>query len=109
MKENDLNAGMQIAGNFPPVVNHATVALYDPQDGRIYHIHQTITFEGAEKPSEKQHMEEAFSLAQSAGCKIDGLKALHIGDFVPRSGYYRVDTKTMKLVETEFPKLAENQ
>lgn len=101
--KNNSNTEMQIAGKFPSVVNHATVAIYDPKDGHIYHIHQTITFEGGEKQNEKQHIEEAFSLAQSAGCKIEGLKALHIADFVPKSGYYRVDTKNAQLVEAEVP------
>lgn len=99
-KEYEQNHGLQVAGNAMAVTNLAMVALYDPRDGEIYHYHQSITFEGGDKPTIGQIKEDALLLAKQMGNKKAGLMALHLKDYVP--GIYRVDTKTKKMVEIDL-------
>jgi len=57
----------QTVGATPKVVANRTIALYDPQDGRIVHMHQVLTLEGARQLDPQQYEREARKHAPAAG------------------------------------------
>jgi hypothetical protein len=77
------------------------VALYDPDDGRVAHMHQVITLQGADPRSREENERRAFDAARQLGNSIEGLKALHVPDFLPQGSAYRVDLERRMLVEVE--------
>jgi hypothetical protein len=87
----------------PAVKSADIVALYDPVDGRVAHIHQSIILEGADRRSPEESERRAFDLAQRLGNNIDGLRALFVPDFRPGATAYRVDLEKHMLVELELP------
>jgi tRNA G37 N-methylase Trm5 len=100
----DLHCGIQSVGNTPAVAGIDAVALYEPRDGRIIHMHHVVVFEGARRQSHDELQRRAEEAAKGLGRKIDGLKTLHIQNFSPAPGkHYRVDAKKSVLVEEKVP------
>lgn len=92
-------------GQKPLKPEHVKICvLYDPEDGRIHHHHMVATFPGAEKVEEKEIERRTLARAASFGTDTAKLKALHVSekDCDP-SRRYKVDTKTLKLVELPIP------
>ena len=86
---------IQSAGKVAPLASIDAVVLYDPRDGTVMHLHHAITFEGARRGNQKR---QAIEAARRLGCKVDGLKLLHVRDFVPSAHEYRVDVERQELV-----------
>ena len=76
------------------------VALYDPINGSIRHMHHVVSMTGSlrNKPDEIEKV--AISNAKRFGHNVDNLKVLHIENFDP-SSQYRVDIKSEKLVKLQ--------
>ncbi len=88
-----------------PVATHA-IAIYDPRDGRIHHMHHVTVFEGAKVREKHLLEEEAMAHARRMGHDLSGLKVLHVSDFpAHRAGYYRVDPVKLTLEEVPAPPL----
>jgi hypothetical protein len=64
------------------IANHQACVVFDKKTGIISHIHQSITFEGAEAPSKEQFEARAKQLAR---------------EFAPGQPM-KVDTKSSRLV-----------
>src|SRR5215470_20417586 len=96
----ETHSEIQSAGNGLAVASIDTVALYDPRDGRIVHMHQVIAFEGVRRQNPDELHLRAAEAAKRFGCKVDCLKGLHVPNFSPAVGkIYRVDPKKPALVE----------
>ena len=89
----------QTVGATPKVVANRTIALYDPQDGRIVHMHQVLTLEGARQLDPQQYEREARKHAQRLGHPVQPLHALHIPDFRPSARALRVDLEKKVLID----------
>ena len=94
----DSSGGLQVAA-------HQTCVVFDKKTGKVAHIHDCITFEGAEIPS-KEHVESrAMQLtrqiaATRPGIKLDRLEVLHVKpEELEHVLGPRVDVKTRKLVQ----------
>ena len=94
----DSSGGLQVAA-------HQTCVVFDKKTGKVAHIHDCITFEGAEIPS-KEHVESrAMQLtrqiaATRPGIKLDRLEVLHVKpEELEHVLGTRVDVKTRKLVQ----------
>ena len=94
----DSSGGLQVAA-------HQTCVVFDNKTGKVAHIHDCITFEGAEIPS-KEHVESrAMQLtrqiaATRPGIKLDRLEVLHVKpEELEHVLGPRVDVKTRKLVQ----------
>jgi len=94
----DSSGGLQVAA-------HQTCVVFDKKTGKVAHIHDCITFEGAEIPS-KEHVESrAMQLtrqiaATRPGIKLDRLEVLHVKpEELEHVLGSRVDVKTRKLVQ----------
>jgi len=92
-------ATIQSAGTVPAIDGIHAVALYDAKDGRICHMHHTVTFTGVPKRTAEEHERHARAHAEKMGHKVAGLTTLHIPDFRPFAKHYRVDLKQKVLVE----------
>lgn len=72
----DSSTGLRVAG-------HQTCVVYDKKTGKVAHIHDCITFAGAELPP-KEHVEfRAMQLtrqfaASRPGIKLERLEVLHV-------------------------------
>jgi hypothetical protein len=99
------DAGMQTIGNAPAIQSIQAVALYDPADGRIVHMHHTIRFEGADERREEEQVQQATETARRLGHDVQRIKSLHVRDFKMSPRAYRVDVGRQVLVEEPPPPL----
>ena len=88
-----------VVGDVPRVIGVDTVALFDPQDGRVVHVHQITTFEGAERRRPEEQLKAAMEAAQRLGQDVEKLEALHAPDFQPGRSGFRVDLENRRLME----------
>lgn len=92
------------AGNVPAVAAIDVVALYDPADGHVMHMHHVITLEGAERRPREEQERSARDSADRLGCRgVYGLEVLHVPDFDPGDKTYSVDPEKRTLVEVSAP------
>jgi hypothetical protein len=79
---------------------HHACVVYDPQSGKIHHIHQVAVLPGAESPTQHEIEERALSLARKISPHVStGLKALHVApqSLKPRSRH-RVNLENLTIV-----------
>ncbi len=96
----DSSNGLQIA-------EHQTCVVFDKKTGGVAHIHDSITFAGAEPPTKDQFEARAMELARQLatrrrGLKLDRLEILHVHpDELEHVAAPWVDVKTRRLMQTE--------
>ena len=90
---------IQSAGSVPAIASIDAIALYDPRDGRVVHMHHVITFEGAKRRNVKEQERNAMESARRLGCGVDGLNVLHVPNFQPTSKAFQVDLEKQVLIE----------
>jgi hypothetical protein len=90
---------IQAAGEVPAVSYVAVIALYDPRDGRVAHMHHTMTLEGAQRRAPEEQEASARDAARRLGCDVGGLEALHVENLSPAGQQYAVDLSNRTLVE----------
>ena len=90
---------IQSVGTVPAIASINAIAVYDPFDGRIFHMHHEVVFEGANRPKADELVRSAMDSARRLGCKTDGLKVLHVPNFRPGQKAFRVDPEKQVLVE----------
>jgi len=90
------------AGTAPRVVDEHLVAVYDPKDGRVLHLHAWTVFEGGQSVSEEEAVEEALKVARQHGHRTEGAQTLHTTQGV--RGPHRVDLATLALVLLDRPR-----
>jgi hypothetical protein len=80
-------------------IAHRASVVYEENSGAIKHIHQTVTLEGGQVPTESE-MEQAALDILSKRIDVRGLKVLHVdaADIRPRVNY-RVDPQRRILME----------
>jgi len=66
--------------NGKPVNDDASrvCVLFDPQNGRVVHVHGVTTLDGGKKVSEAELEERTIARAKALGRSVSGLKALHL-------------------------------
>jgi len=74
------------------------VALYDPKDGRIRHIHSVTTLRGAKQVSQDQVISEAKGLASRRHKNVGALAIALSNDAEHISRPHRIDLKTKAFV-----------
>jgi len=80
-----------------------SIALYDPRDGTIFHMHHVMTMEGCNPRSLTDIENDAISFAQKLGHRTDNMKILHAPDNVNPFTKYRIDLSTLQFVEVAVP------
>ncbi len=74
--------------------------LYDPKSGKIAHIHQTITFEGARASTKEEIEAQARGYVSKQVAGREHLKAAHLGDVrFKRGNRYSIDANSGQLVD----------
>ena len=95
--------GIQSTGEMPAIASSDAVAVYDPRDGRVMHMHHVITFQGGHRFDESHQERDALEYARRLGCRVEGLATLRVRDFRPRHNRCFVDLKRKVLVELPLP------
>lgn len=103
--EQQTETSMQTTGSAPAIQSIQAVALYDPGDGRIVHMHHTIRFEGANERRVEEQVQQAIETARRLGHDVQRIKSLHVRDFKISPRAYRVDVGRQVLVEEPPPPL----
>ena len=76
--------------------------VFDPSDGKIHHIHEVVTLEGAEAVSDYEVEQRAVSLAAERGLDSSVLKAIHIDpEELAPGARYAVDPDELTLVRLD--------
>jgi hypothetical protein len=96
-------------GEIPPVASIDAVAIYDPADGRIVHMHQVITFKGAKRTSPEEQQRNALEHAQRLRGKVEGMATLHVPDFREGPGRCCVDLKKKTLIDLPLPSIVRDR
>ena len=89
------------AGGKQQTYTVTAVAVYDPESGRVHHIHHRVAFNGR-PPAAGQQTEDALAHAASAGHDVKKLATLMLKE-APAPGAYRVDPKKKVLVRLPTP------
>ncbi len=95
-------ANIANAGNAPKVTDEHFVAVYNPTDGTIVHLHTVRVFEGAKHVSQAQAEQEALEAARARGHNVGELETAHTKQLA-RHGRHRIDLETMSFVPLEEP------
>jgi hypothetical protein len=90
-------------GKAPKVSATHIVAVYDPADGRLLHLHHVVVFEGGKSISPKEAEREAIEHARRRGHNVAKLKTLLVRERLPGGGHFRVDVAKGKLIALEPP------
>lgn len=103
MKKEKILDIIESTGDMPAVASMDAVAVFDPEDGRVVHLHHVLTFKGAKRTTVEQQQKHALDYARRLGCKVEGLATLHVPDFQPAAGRCCVDLERKVLVEMPVP------
>ena len=96
------NSNAQV-GNVPKLKSIDTIVLYDPENGKIHHMHRVLNLEGC-SPLDPQEVEKNLILtAGKLGHNIEKLKILHTESLQDISGSYRVDIEKKTLIRLSEP------
>jgi hypothetical protein len=90
-------------GAVPKISDVHVVALYDPKNGRIRHVHTVTVFEGGRTINEKQAIEYARSHAADAGLKLENLEIKTSKDPTHGRVPHRIDLKSKEFVALPMP------
>ena len=104
MTINSKNSFVQSAGTPPQIEAIDVVALYDPKDGRVAHLHRVLTFAGAERRATQDQLRSAIDSARRLGRDVDALEAAFQADAEPGAAMYRVDLTTKALAQEPAPR-----
>ena len=98
MVENqDLGMFPQV-GDTPKMESVYGVAIYDPKNGAIRHMHHLILTSNTAASDPQTIEKEAISIAKRFGHDVDNLKIIHI-EKLDLNSKYRVDIESKKLVK----------
>ncbi len=89
-------------GKAPKVSANHVIAVYDPTDGRVLHLHEVVVFEGGKSVSREEAEREALEHARRRGHPVDRLKTLWVRERLA-GGHFRVDVAGGKLIASKPP------
>jgi len=96
--ENNIAGG----GNAPRIADIHVVAVYDPDSGKIAHLHTVTVFEGGRAVGEKEAVSAAMALARKAGHPVERLKTKVSKDAKHGRSPHKIDLKSGNFVPV-FP------
>ena len=80
-----------------------TCVVFDPNDGKIAHIHQEVTLQGGTAPAEAEIEKKVRGFVANKGRDLQGLRVAFVEDTRAKDKHYRMDSKTLKFVELPDP------
>ena len=82
------------------------LALYDPEDGKIVHMHTIVNMEGAPPVNYQEKEKEVLEYARrELERDITKLSVLHAPNLQDISANYYVNVQEKKLVKSQYRKL----
>jgi len=86
------------------IADRQTCVIFDGRTGRVAHVHESVTLEGAPSPSREEVEARAMELArdfapQLPWVELEHLELLHVPqEELPDGPVYEVDLSTRKIV-----------
>ena len=71
------------AGAGPKVSDTHVVAIYDPSDNRVIHLHHVVIFEGGKPVSKEDAESEALAAVRRNGIDDGAFRVVHISEELP--------------------------
>lgn len=93
-----VDLGMSAGKNIPSVEHVQVVALYDPNSGRIKHLHMVTTLSGATPLTQAEAIAEAKTRACRRNPKIEDLAVALSNDIEHGRRPHCIDLKTKSFV-----------
>jgi hypothetical protein len=90
-------------GKVPKTKSIRSIALYDANDGTIFHMHHIMTMEGCEPRDIADIENDAVQFAKKLGHNIENLKILHAPDSINPFAKYRIDLANLQFIELSNP------
>jgi hypothetical protein len=87
----------------PKTKSIRSVALYDPTDGIIHHMHHVMTMEGCEARKMTDIEKDAVQFAKKLGHSVEKLKVLDAPDTINPFAKYRIDISNLEFIELSSP------
>jgi hypothetical protein len=98
---------MKTNSPMPEMVSDKICVLYNPEDGRIVHVHRSSTLAGGKITTDKEVEVHAKENAAAAGHRVETLHVLHLpAEAYDTSKFFVVDVTEKRLVEREKPRHA---
>jgi len=92
-------SSMYYKGRPVPDDSSKVCILYDPDNGRVVHVHGVTVLEGENAINENELEERARSRATAVGRSISGLRALHLKiSEIPQGTSFTVNTEGTGLI-----------
>ena len=87
------------SGGTVPVKSSRACVVYEPDSGRISHIHEVVTLEGGEEPTEAQIEAFVMEMLKRMGKPTEKLNILHVpSESVQTHALLSVDPRTKSLI-----------
>lgn len=83
----------------PKVKSIRGVALYDPKDETIHHMHHVMTMEGCEPRDIVDIENDAVRFAKKLGHRVENLKILRAPASINPFAKYRINLANLEFVE----------
>lgn len=94
---------VRLSGSGALASHHATV-LFDPDDGRVAHVHHVLVAEGGFDPDEDQRAAFAREAAEQMGIDAGSLGVLHVDGSEIRLGFrHSVELSIRRLIYEALP------
>jgi hypothetical protein len=93
-----IGLGMSAGKNIPAVEHVQVVALYDPNSGRIVHLHMVTTLSGATPLTQEEALAEAKTRACRRNPNLEGLAVALSNDAEHGRRPHSIDPQTKAFV-----------
>ena len=94
------------AGEAPRVTSSIVVALYEPDSGRVVHLHTVHMHEGSREVDQSEAIEQAQRHAQTLGHEPDRLRIAVSTDAAHGQLPHRIDPATGRFEPLDMPERA---
>jgi hypothetical protein len=91
-------------GKVPKTKSIRSIALYDANDGTIFHMHHVMTMEGCEPRNIEEIEKDALRFAKKLGHSVENLKILHAPNTINPFTKYRIDVSKLDFIELPEPR-----
>lgn len=90
-------------GKVPKTKSIRSIALYEPNEGTILHMHHVMTMEGCEPRDIVDIENDAVRFAKKLGHSVENLKILRAPESINPFAKYRINLANLEFVELPNP------
>src|SRR6266567_8086392 len=85
-------------------LSHEICAIYDPRDGRIVHVHETMRWPGSSDSGRHDFEARSLEMAAEHGHEVSRLKTMRLDPAtLDPTKHYKLDPKSLRRIEIRRP------